>query len=332
MNTNFIKTNHPILVTGSAGFIGFHLCQALLQEGYAVVGYDNVNDYYDQKLKRARLDVLSRQVGFRFVEADLCDAGILLQLFKENAFDFVVHLAAQAGVRYSLENPKAYVASNIEGFLNILEACRHYPPKHFLYASSGSVYGDLDTNEPFAESDRTDTPISFYGATKKAGEAMAYCYARLYGIPMTGLRFFTVYGEWGRPDMAAYLFANAMMKGKPITLFNNGKMTRDFTYVGDIIKGMRGILDHIPAANKFGTSHAIYNIGAGSPQNLHDFVLLLEAELGVKADIRYDVQQKGDLTDTFANCESLFDAIGYKPETSLQDGIKKFCAWYKEYY
>lgn len=327
-----ILTDKAVLVTGAAGFIGFHVSMALLEAGFSVIGYDNVNDYYDESLKRARLSILDNYGEFRFTEADLCDNDTLSFIFAEHQFDYVVHLAAQAGVRYSLDNPRAYLQSNIEGFLNILELVRNYPPRHFLYASSSSVYGDMEVSKLFEEGDRTDTPISFYGATKKAGEAMAYSYARLYGVRMTGLRFFTVYGEWGRPDMALFLFTDAMLKGVPITLFNDGNMTRDFTYIGDVVEGILGVLGKVPCANEFGAASAIYNIGAGKPQNLHDVVLLLENELGVKAKICYAEQQQGDLTDTFASCELLHEAIGYKPETSLEAGVKKFCDWYKSYY
>lgn len=325
-----------ILVTGVAGFIGFHLTARLLSDGHAVVGLDSLNDYYDVRLKQARLGQLgigepsdgvveqSKRYGaFRFVKGDLADRELLPRLFSEEQFDAVVNLAAQAGVRYSLENPFAYVESNLVGFVNLLECCRHYPVKHLVYASSSSVYGG-NTKVPFSEEDRVDNPVSLYAATKKSNELMASCYAHLYGIPSTGLRFFTVYGPWGRPDMAPMLFTKAILEGEPIKVFNEGNLSRDFTYIDDIVEGVVRVLQKPPQEPR----HEIYNIGGGHPVQLMDFIHTLEEHLGRKAVLELLPMQPGDVYTTYADSSKLESAINYKPTTTLQDGLARFVAWY----
>lgn len=325
-----------ILVTGAAGFIGFHLTARLLSDGHAVVGLDSINDYYDVRLKQARLGQLGiceprdgvveqskRYEAFRFVKGDLADRELLPRLFSEEQFDAVVNLAAQAGVRYSLENPFAYVESNLVGFVNLLECCRHYPVKHLVYASSSSVYGG-NTKTPFSEEDRVDTPVSLYAATKKSNELMASCYAHLYGIPSTGLRFFTVYGPWGRPDMAPMLFTKAILEGEPIKVFNEGNLSRDFTYIDDIVEGVVRVLQKPSQEPR----HEIYNIGGGHPVQLMDFIHTLEEHLGRMAVLELLPMQPGDVYTTYADSKKLESTINYKPTTTLHDGLARFVAWY----
>jgi len=331
-----------VLVTGSAGFIGFHLSRRLLAEGVKVVGLDNLNDYYDVKLKQDRLAILSQDDNFTFVNLDLVDSVGMAELFKKNYFQQVVNLAAQAGVRYSLENPKAYVDSNLSGFLNILEGCRHNQIKHLVYASSSSVYG-LNSSMPFSVHDNVDHPLSLYAASKKANELMAHSYSHLYGMPVTGLRFFTVYGPWGRPDMALFLFTKAILAGEPIKVFNQGKMERDFTYVDDIIEGIVRLLPTIAQPNPEwdgtapdpGSSPApyrLYNIGNHSPVKLLDFIALIEKALGRKAQKELLPMQPGDVPATYADVDDLSRAVGFSPETPLEQGIEKFVKWYRSYY
>lgn len=331
-----------ILVTGAAGFIGFHLAQRLLVRGDAVVGLDNLNPYYDVKLKQDRLDILQAKEGFRFVRADLNDGASLEGLFEQNRFDVVVNLAAQAGVRYSIENPRAYLDSNLAGFLNILEGCRHHQVKHLVFASSSSVYG-ANTRMPFSVHDNVDHPLSLYAATKKANELMAHAYASLYGIPCTGLRFFTVYGPWGRPDMALFLFTRAILENRPIDVFNEGRMERDFTYIDDIVEGLVRILDRIPAPNPGWRGDApdpsssfapyrLYNIGNNRPVALTDFISILEGRLGRKAIRNNLPMQAGDVPATCADVDDLRAAVGFSPSTPIEEGISRFVAWYCDYY
>ena len=309
-----------VLVTGAAGFVGFHLVQRLLARGDEVVGLDNLSDYYSVALKEARLARIPAG-RFRFVRMDLADRTALPALFAAERFDAVVNLAAQAGVRYSVENPWAYVDSNVVGFLNVLECCRHYPVQHLVYASSSSVYGGNEKT-PFSEEDRVDDPVSLYAATKKSDELMAGCYSRLYGIPATGLRLFTVYGPWGRPDMSPMLFASAILAGKPIKVFNHGDMLRDFTYVDDIVEGMVRVLDRRPAA------HTVYNIGCSNPVRLMDFISELERALGREAEKILLPMQPGDVYQTYADTSKLERELGYKPRVMLREGIDRFVAWY----
>ncbi|MFT4077950.1 NAD-dependent epimerase [Rhodomicrobium sp.] len=320
-----------ILVTGAAGFIGFHVAKALLARGEEVVGFDNINDYYDPSLKRARLEHLADQRAFSFVKADLADAGAVRDTFARFEPRRVVHLAAQAGVRYSLQNPQAYIDSNVTGFLNILEGCRAHRPEHLAFASSSSVYG-LNTTLPFAEADKTDSPASLYGATKKAGEAMAHAYAHLFGLPMTGLRFFTVYGPWGRPDMSPMIFTKAILEGRPIDLFNHGHHARDFTYVDDIVDGVLRVVDTPPAAQPGKPAFEIYNIGHNEPVPLTDFVACIEQATGKKAIRNLLPMQPGDVAETHADIERLAAATGFRPTTPIEVGIPRFVRWYREYY
>jgi len=309
-----------VLVTGAAGFVGFHLVQRLLGRGDEVVGLDNLSDYYSVALKEARLAQV-RSGRFRFVKMDLADRAALPALFAAERFDAVVNLAAQAGVRYSVENPWAYVDSNVVGFLNVLECCRHNPVRHLVYASSSSVYGGNEKT-PFSEEDRVDNPVSLYAATKKSDELMAGCYSKLYGIPATGLRFFTVYGPWGRPDMSPMLFASAILAGKPIKVFNHGDMLRDFTYVDDIVEGVVRVLDRQPV------THEIYNIGCSRPVRLMDFISELERALGREAEKILLPMQPGDVYQTYADTSKLERELGYKPRVMLREGIDRFVAWY----
>ncbi|WP_076790992.1 NAD-dependent epimerase [Chlorobium sp. KB01] len=331
-----------ILVTGAAGFIGFHVCKQLLERGEEVTGIDNMNDYYDVSLKEARLSMLLPYAGFRFVRMDIADRSAMEELFLTGAFEKVVNLAAQAGVRYSLINPHAYIESNIVGFTNILEGCRHNGVKHLVYASSSSVYGANETM-PFSVHDNVDHPLSLYAASKKANELMAHTYSHLYNLPTTGLRFFTVYGPWGRPDMALFLFTDAIVNNKPIKVFNFGKHRRDFTFVDDITEGIIRTLDHTAEPNPEwsglkpdpGTSRApwrVYNIGNSSPVDLMDYIKAIEDQLGRTAEKEYLPLQPGDVPDTYADVDQLMQDVNYKPETTVQQGIKRFVAWYKEYY
>ena len=323
------------LVTGAAGFIGFHLTLALLNRGEEVVGIDNLNDYYDPGLKKLRLDEIDKHPNnhnFKFIKADISDKAVMKQLFSDQSFDLVVNLAAQAGVRHSIENPHAYVNSNLVGFINILEGCRHSKIKHLVYASSSSVYG-MNVKQPFSTKDRADYPISLYAATKKSNELMAHTYSHLYNIPATGLRFFTVYGPYGRPDMAYYKFTKAILNGEPIDVYNNGDMKRDFTYIDDIVEGVVRVLDKIPASyeNKHGQvkpAHRIYNIGNNNPIALRDFITAIEDACGKTAVQNYLSMQPGDVKITFADIDDLMADVGFKPATSIDLGIKEFVKWY----
>jgi UDP-glucuronate 4-epimerase len=330
-----------ILVTGAAGFIGFHTATRLLERGDTVVGLDSMSDYYDVSLKEARLDRLRSFPGFRFERMDVADRAIL-ELFASERFDRIVHLAAQAGVRYSLVNPHAYVEANVVGFLNILEGCRHNPVEHLVYASSSSVYG-ANTRMPFAVHDNVDHPVSLYAATKKANELMAHCYSHLYRIPTTGLRFFTVYGPWGRPDMALFLFTKAIMDGRAIEVYNHGRMQRDFTFIDDIVEGVIRVMDKAAAPNDRwsgdapdpATSRApyrLYNIGNNSPVQLARLIEVLEEELGRTAEKRFLDIQPGDVAATYADVDDLERDVGFRPATSIEEGVRRFVDWYCEYY
>lgn len=329
------------LVTGAAGFIGFHVSERLLQAGHQVVGIDNLNDYYDVSLKQARLDLLQKP-GFSFHKIDLADRDAMATLFADEKFDRVIHLAAQAGVRYSLENPHAYADSNLTGHLNVLEGCRHNKVQHLLYASSSSVYG-LNRKMPFSTDDSVDHPVSLYAATKKANELMSHTYAHLYGLPTTGLRFFTVYGPWGRPDMALFKFTKAMLENKPIDVYNYGKMKRDFTYIDDIAEAIVRLQDVIPQADPDWTvetgspatssaPYRIYNIGNSSPVELMDYITALEEALGIEADKNMMPIQPGDVLETSADTQPLQAVTGFKPETSVKEGVKNFVDWYRGFY
>ncbi|MBT1076000.1 NAD-dependent epimerase [Geobacter grbiciae] len=331
-----------VLVTGAAGFIGFHLSKRLLDRGDRVVGLDNLNDYYDVNLKLDRLRQLEGREGFRFVRASLADLPALEELFAGERFDVVVNLAAQAGVRYSLKNPHAYVESNLVGFMNILEGCRHHGVKHLVYASSSSVYG-ANTSMPFSVHHNVDHPVSLYAATKKANELMAHTYSSLYGLPTTGLRFFTVYGPWGRPDMALFLFTKAILEGRPIEVYNHGKMQRDFTYIDDIVEGVMRVMDRTPEPNPSwsgarpdpGTSYApyrIYNIGNNRPVELLTFIETIEKCIGKTAEKNFLPIQAGDVPATYADVDDLTNDVGFKPATPIGEGIKLFVEWYREYY
>jgi UDP-glucuronate 4-epimerase len=330
---------HPILVTGAAGFIGFHLARRLLAQGYRVTGFDNLNDYYDPHLKEARLAELAKHQGFSFIKGDLADAQAMKALFDEGRFRFVAHLAAQAGVRYSLINPAAYGQSNLTGFLNILEMCRQHAIEHLVYASSSSVYG-ANGKVPFSVEDSTDHPLSLYAATKKANEAMAHAYANMFGLKSTGLRFFSVYGPWGRPDMAMWLFTDAILNGKPLRLFNHGHMKRDFTYVDDIVEAISRLI-FLPAAPdpdwsalkpKLSTSnvpHRIYNIGNHTPVAVDALVRLIEKAVGKQAIIENAPMQPGDVYETCADVSALTAATGFSPDTPIEKGVAAFVDWYR---
>ncbi len=313
------------LVTGAAGFIGYHLSKYLTAQGCKVIGYDNINDYYDVKLKYARLDDLKND-HFTFIKGDLADKEAVDKLFAEYKPQIVVNLAAQAGVRYSIENPQVYIESNIIGFFNILEACRHNPVEHLLYASSSSVYG-ANKKIPFSTDDKVDNPVSLYAATKKSNELMAHTYSHLYKIPTTGLRFFTVYGPLGRPDMAYFSFTNKIMAGESIKIFNNGDMYRDFTYVDDIVKGIVNMLCNPPKDN-----YKVYNIGNNKPEKLMDFIETLENAIGKKAEKEFYPMQPGDVYQTYADVTDLIEDFDFKPSTTIAEGLGKFASWYKEYY
>lgn len=326
-----------VLVTGVAGFIGFHVSQALIARGDTVIGIDNLNDYYDVSLKEARLKALqvhANAKNFQFIKLDIADMQAMLNLFAEHKPQRVVHLAAQAGVRYSLQNPHAYVQSNLVGFTNILEACRHNTVEHLVYASSSSVYGG-NTKLPFSEQDNVDHPVSLYAATKKANELMAHTYSHLYHLPTTGLRFFTVYGPWGRPDMAPFLFTDAILNNKPIKVFNHGDMMRDFTYIDDIVEGVIRVLDK-PATSAMGANihspYRLFNIGNNQPEKLLDFIALLENALGKTAQKEFLPMQPGDVKATFADTTALENWVGFKPHTDLKTGVKKFVDWYQNFY
>ena len=331
-----------ILVTGAAGFIGMHASQRLLARGDEVVGLDNLNDYYDPTLKDARLARLTPHPAFRFVKMDVADRAGMEGLFATEKFDRVIHLAAQAGVRYSLQNPQAYIDSNVVGFMNVLEGCRYSKVQHLVYASSSSVYGG-NTRMPFSERDSVDHPVSIYAATKKANELMAHTYSHLYGLPTTGLRFFTVYGPWGRPDMALFLFTKAILEGRPIDVFNHGRMKRDFTYVDDIVEGVIRTLDRTaepdaafdsdrPDPGRSKAPFRVFNIGNHDPVQLMDFVTAIESTLGMSAQKNFMPLQDGDVPATYADTEALNAWTGFAPATSVQDGVARFVAWYRDYY
>jgi UDP-glucuronate 4-epimerase len=335
-------SDETILVTGAAGFIGFHVARRLLAQGRDVIGLDSLNNYYDPALKRARLNILRENARFSFVHADLADRAAIASLFAKHRFALVIHLAAQAGVRYSLENPHAYIDANIEGFINVLEGCRHYGCKHLLFASSSSVYG-ANTKLPFSVQDNVDHPVSLYAASKKANELMAHAYSHLHRIPATGLRFFTVYGPWGRPDMAMFIFAKAILGGTPLKLFNHGNMRRDFTYVDDVSQAVVRLMDRPPQGDPNwsgdtpdpATSTApwkIYNIGNNNPEQLMHVVSLLEREFGREAIKEMLPMQPGDVPATYADIEDLARDIGFRPATTIEDGIKRFAGWYRDYH
>ena len=327
-------SDQTILVTGAAGFIGFHVARRLLAEGRNVVGLDNLNSYYDPALKQARLDILRADSRFSFVQTDLADRASMSELFEKNRFARVLHLAAQAGVRYSIDHPHAYADANLAGFLNVLEGCRHHGCGHLIYASSSSVYG-ANTKLPFSVDDRTDHPVSLYAATKKANELMAHSYSHLYSLPTTGLRFFTVYGPWGRPDMAIFLFTKAIVEGTPIKLFNHGNMQRDFTYVDDVAHGILRVIDRVPASTEGqggGAPARIYNIGNNRPEDLMHVVAVLEKELGRAAVKQMLPMQPGDVLATYADIGDLTRDVGFRPQTSIEDGIRAFVAWYRDHY
>jgi UDP-glucuronate 4-epimerase len=334
--------HQPVLVTGAAGFIGYHVARRLLENGRQVVGLDNVNAYYDPQLKEARLAELAAFPAFRFARLDLVDRAGMTALFAEHRFPVVVHLAAQAGVRYSLVDPHAYVDANLQGFIDVLEGCRHHGCSHLLYASSSSVYG-ANTRLPFSVDHNVDHPISLYAATKKANELMAHSYSHLYRLPTTGLRFFTVYGPWGRPDMAMFIFATAIAQGRPIRLFNHGQMRRDFTYVDDVTEAVVRLIDHVPAPDPSWSGDApnpatslapwrLYNIGNNRPEDITKVVSLLEREFGRTAIIELVPMQPGDVAETCADVDALIKQVGFRPATPIEDGIQRFVAWYRRYY
>ncbi|MDU6923905.1 NAD-dependent epimerase [Franconibacter helveticus 513] len=330
------------LVTGAAGFIGFHVSERLLAAGHQVIGIDNLNDYYDVSLKQARLNLIENHPNFRFQKLDLADREGMADLFAAEKPQRVIHLAAQAGVRYSLENPHAYADANLVGHLNVLEGCRHHKVEHLLYASSSSVYG-LNRKMPFSTDDSVDHPVSLYAATKKANELMSHTYSHLYGLPTTGLRFFTVYGPWGRPDMALFKFTKAIVEGKRIDVYNHGKMRRDFTYIDDIAEAIVRLQDVIPQADPSWTvetgspatssaPYRVYNIGNSSPVELMDYISALEKALGKEAQKNMLPIQPGDVLETSADTSALYEAIGFKPHTSVEEGVKRFVEWYKAFY
>ena len=332
----------PILVTGAAGFIGFHLAVRYLDAGRPVVGLDNLNDYYDVTLKLARLKLLQQRGGFQFVHADLADSNTLTAMFAERGFEVVVNLAAQAGVRYSLVNPQAYVESNLVGFMNVLEACRHHGTRHLLYASSSSVYGGV-TGMPFSVHQNVDHPLSVYAATKKSNELFAHTYSHLFRLPTTGLRFFTVYGPWGRPDMALFIFTRAILAGKPIQIFNNGEMERDFTYIDDIVDGVFRLTDRIPEPDpnwnsdspdpgRSAAPYRLYNIGNSKPVPLMRLITILENCLGIEAKKEFLPMQPGDVPATYADIEDLSRESGFQPRTSIETGVANFVSWYRAFY
>ena len=325
------KENGKILVTGGAGFIGFHLSRALLEEGFSVTAIDNLNDYYEVSLKEARLAILREYPEFSFERINLADMEGVKAVFERERPGIVVNLAAQAGVRYSIDHPEAYVESNLIGFFNILECCRRYPVSHLLFASSSSVYG-ANKKVPYSTQDKTDQPVSLYAATKKSNELLAYSYCKLYGIPATGLRFFTVYGPYGRPDMAYFSFTRKILNGQTIQIFNHGDMYRDFTYVDDIVKGIRAMLFAAPGEDENGVQYKVYNIGNHPPEKLLDFVAILEECLGKKAQTELLPMQPGDVYQTYADVEDLTRDFGFAPDTGLRHGLEQFVEWYKTYY
>ncbi len=331
MRLKSVDAKKIYLVTGAAGFIGMHLAKRLLDLGCVVIGLDNINDYYDVQLKYARLDILKKYDRFAFYKVDMAEKEALAALFNENSIDVVINLAAQAGVRYSIENPGVYIQSNIVGFFNILENCRRHPVKHLLYASSSSVYG-ANEKVPFSTGDKVDHPVSLYAATKKSNELMAYTYSHLYRIPATGLRFFTVYGPYGRPDMAYFSFTKAILEDRPIPVFNNGDMYRDFTYIDDVVSGILPLIENSPVLTMPDTPYKLYNIGNNRPEKLLDFIGAIENAVGKKAVKEFYPMQPGDVYQTYADVTELMRDVGFKPNTSIQEGIGRFVAWYKEFY
>ncbi len=325
------RAEKNILITGAAGFIGYHLSKRLLESGYRVAGADSLNSYYNPELKRARLAQLRAFEDFSFVEGDLADAKTVEALFEQTKPDVVVHLAAQAGVRYSIENPRAYIESNVVGFFNMLEAVRSHRVEHFLYASSSSVYGNRDRT-PFSVEDRVDKPVSLYAATKKSDELLAYTYSHLFDVPATGLRFFTVYGPFGRPDMAYFKFTKAIFEGKPIDVYNGGNMLRDFTYVDDVTSCVERMLFSPPKPDDTGARYAIYNIGNNKPVKLLDFIRALEEAIGKRAELKYLPMQAGDVEKTFADISQTQRDFGFAPKTQIGEGLKRFVGWYREFY
>ncbi|BCA34283.1 NAD-dependent epimerase [Bacillus thuringiensis] len=328
MNLKHVDPKKTYLITGAAGFIGMHLSKQLLEMDCKVIGYDNLNDYYEVSLKERRLNILNQYEKFIFHKADLTDKEYLEQLFAENEINIVINLAAQAGVRYSIENPDAYIQSNVVGFLNILEMCRHHKVEHLLYASSSSVYG-ANKKIPFSTEDQVDNPVSLYAATKKSNELMAHTYSHLYNVPTTGLRFFTVYGPYGRPDMAYFSFTKAITEGKSIKVFNEGDMYRDFTYIDDIVDGIIKLLENSPVLNNKELPYKVYNIGNNKPVKLLDFIQAIESAVGKKAVKEYYPMQPGDVYQTYADVSDLINDVGFKPDTPIQEGINKFVDWFK---
>jgi UDP-glucuronate 4-epimerase len=324
-------SDQAILVTGAAGFIGFHVARQLLAEGRVVVGLDSMNDYYDPALKRSRLDLLLAEPRFSFVQASLADRSAVGALFAQYRFDKVIHLAAQAGVRYSIDHPHAYADANLEGFLNVLEGCRRNACGHLLYASSSSVYG-ANAKLPFSVDDRADHPISLYAATKKANELMAHSYSHLYRLPTTGVRFFTIYGPWGRPDMAIFLFTKAIIEGTPIKLFNHGRMRRDFTYIDDVTRVMLRLIDRVPEGNADAAPARLYNLGNHRPEEVMEVVAILEQQLGRAAIKEMLPMQPGDVPATYADVADLMRDVGFRPDTPIASGIREFVAWYRGHY
>lgn len=328
---NFLDINKTYLITGGAGFIGFHLSKSLLEKGARVIGFDNMNDYYEVSLKEDRLAILEKFDKYTFIKGDLADNAAVISVFQEQRPQIVVNLGAQAGVRYSIDNPEAYMQSNMMGFFYILQACRYFPVEHLVYASSSSVYGGNE-KVPFSTEDKVDEPVSLYAATKKSNELMAHAYSKLYSIPVTGLRFFTVYGPFGRPDMAYYKFTKKIMANEPIQIYNNGDMYRDFTYIDDIVRGIENILCNPPQKNAKGAAYKLYNIGNNKPEKLMDFIETLEKCLGKTAVKEYLPMQPGDVYQTYADVSDLMRDYDFKPDTSIQEGLTRFVEWYREYY
>lgn len=327
MKRNKLDVNKTYLVTGSAGFIGYYLSKALLEKGAGVIGFDNMNDYYEVTLKEERLAILEKYEQFIFLKEDLADRNAVMSAFEQYKPDIVINLAAQAGVRYSIDNPEAYIQSNIVGFFNILEGCRNYPVEHLVFASSSSVYGG-NKKVPFSTEDCVDQPVSLYAATKKSNELMAYSYSKLYQIPLTGLRFFTVYGPMGRPDMAYFKFAKKIMAGEPIQIYNNGDMMRDFTYVDDVITGIMNIIPNSPVVDDNGAYYKIYNIGNNKPERLMDYINTLEKCLGQEAKKEYLPMQPGDVYQTYADVDELMKDFDFKPTTTIEEGLRRFAEWF----
>jgi UDP-glucuronate 4-epimerase len=328
---NRVDTTKTYLITGGAGFIGFYLSKALLEKGAEVIAIDNLNDYYEVSLKEDRLAILQEFSGFHFIKGDIADKDTVFSVFRQYKPHIAVNLAAQAGVRYSIDNPDAYIQSNIVGFFHILEACRHFPVEHLVFASSSSVYGG-NTKIPFSTEDKVDQPVSLYAATKKSNELMAYSYSKLYQIPLTGLRFFTVYGPMGRPDMAYFKFARKIMADEPIQIYNNGDMRRDFTYIDDIVTGVENILCNPPETDENGAAYKIYNIGNNKPEKLMDYIDTLEKALGKEAKKEFLPMQPGDVYETYADVSELIKDFGFKPSTGIEEGLEKFAEWFLEYY